>query len=67
MDRHSIARLVQCAEVELRKRETCYPRKIETGKMSLRKAKEEIENMRQITVILRALEAEHAKKLGLSI
>jgi hypothetical protein len=67
MDRVTIAMLVKCAENELGKREVVYPRKIAGGKMSLQKAKQEIQCMQQIVAILKALEAEHARKLGLSV
>ena len=66
MDRITLSMLVKCAEHELRLRQTVYPRRIATGHMSLQKAKHEIECMRRIVDILKEMEAEHARKLGLS-
>jgi hypothetical protein len=61
----TIAELVKSAESELKKRELVYPRKMARGKMSLQKARHEIECMRQITEILKEMEAEHARRLKL--
>jgi hypothetical protein len=66
MDRITISMLVKCAERELRLRQTTYPHRIAIGHMSLQKARQEMECMRRIVDILKEMEAEHARKLGLS-
>jgi hypothetical protein len=65
MSRITLSMLVKCAERELGIRQTVYPRGVATDKMSLQKAKHEIECMRRIVDILKEIENEHARKLKL--
>ena len=62
----TLSMLVKCAERELGLRQTVYPRKMAGGKMSLQKARQEIECMRRIVDLLKEMEAEHSRKLKLS-
>jgi hypothetical protein len=61
----AISTLVKCAERELGLRQTVYPRKMAGDKMSLQKARHEIECMRRILDVLKEMEAEHSRKLKL--
>ena len=61
----TLSMLVKCAERELGLRQTVYPRKMAGDKMSLQKARHEIECMRRILDVLKEMEAEHSRKLKL--
>jgi hypothetical protein len=63
MDSITLAKLIACAESELKKRELVYPRKMACGKMSLQKAKHEIDCMRRIVELLKGMESAHSRKL----
>jgi hypothetical protein len=63
MSRITVSMLVKCAERELGIRQTVYPRRVATGKMSLQKASQEIECMRRIAETLKGMEPEHSRKL----
>ena len=66
MDRVTLAMLIKCAERELGLRQAVYPRKIAEGKLSLKTAQHELTCMRKIVAVLKEIEAQHVRKLGLS-